>query len=169
MPNILLLSQLDTNNYVKKVTMVIPNYYYTQIQDSMGTFKDTVFDFIYTFEELIYDSVYRPYLVDTIREYKEYGQYLYLIDITDTTGKFAYTIISFPNKKRKVKNKKINIGQQYNFLLRATDDDRVLRQAYDSTVELNIEGIYIFLHEEIRKYKIVTTPNLRGLYYISSE
>lgn len=162
--DILLYSQ-SVNDSTRQDTLIISNFYHYQVQDQNGQWKDTMEDYVGVYRTLIYDSIERRYKVIDIQEYKEFNQNLYLIHIEDESGTYGFTILSFRNTGNNCKNK-LKIGEYYKLILLATEDDQVVRSSYDSVVELIISGKRIFLPEYIKKYKIVTSPDIIGLCYI---
>ena len=88
--------------------------------------------------------------------------YIIDIDTKDKTRHFRYTIISL--KTEKLKLKKIRRGKQYEFILwKYFSFIRVGDPIYEKYI---INGTSIGFKGDLRTGEIVTTPNLRGLFYI---
>jgi hypothetical protein len=89
----------------------------------------------------------------------------HVIDIKEDDDYYIYTMIYFKNEKKNLK--KIKRGKRYDFVLFAyypfeTSGDPIYRRGTIYT----IEGVPITFIEDFKTGKIVTTPNLKGLYYV---
>lgn len=89
--------------------------------------------------------------------------YVIDIDTKEKTQHFRYTIISL--KTEKLNLKKIKRGKQYEFILRKYSSFmHVGDPIYENYI---INGISIGFKGDLKTGEIVTTPNLKGLFYIS--
>ena len=87
----------------------------------------------------------------------------YIIDLREETKRFKYTAISIKSGKQGFK--KIKRGKWYEFLLFAYYSfDRFGGGTH--TVSYTIDGVRVVFENDLKTGKIVTTPNLQGLYYI---
>lgn len=117
-----------------------------------------------------YDSLPHLYKVDRIKSINEIA---YAIDLIDEAKKYRYTIISL--KGEKIQNLKIKKGKEYLFIL-FPYYDYSSKDARNKEVYIMGDPYFII---ELENYKfrfigdkktghIVTSPNLKGLYYIGN-
>ena len=90
--------------------------------------------------------------------------YIIDIDIKDKSKYFRYTIISLKNEKKDFK--KIKRGKWYDFVLLSYYPFIIGDPLF---AYYEIDGIRVGFKEDFRTERIVTTPNLQGLYYIPHE
>jgi hypothetical protein len=109
----------------------------------------------------IYDSIVKEYTVNEIIKIDR----AYIIEIEDIDG-YVFAVIS--PKCKKQKGEKIRKGKKYNFLLYALYDPKIRRmQAYGHGLKeiVYVEKAILCIDYDIIGIR-VTTPNLKGLYYI---
>lgn len=109
-----------------------------------------------------YDSIIKEYTVNEIKKIDK----AYIIEIEDIEG-YIFAIISL--KCEKYKREKIRKGRKYNFLLYAYDDPKkISMQAFGHGLRrvIFVEKTFISLDYDLTIGILVTTPNLKGLYYI---
>jgi hypothetical protein len=89
----------------------------------------------------------------------------YIIDILTENREFKYTIISLKSEKQNLK--KIKKGKLYEFTLFAYYDVIIISDpGYRRGTVYTIKGVPITFMEDFKTGEIVTTPNLKGLYYV---
>jgi hypothetical protein len=136
--------------------------------------KDSLIDNMITKKEIqftipIYDSIVKEYTVNEIKK----NDKAYIIKIEDTDG-WIFTIVSL--KCEKQKGKKIRKGGKYSFLLYTH-----YISEYNSKVVyvggwghgnpkliMSVAKTILVLDYKPAMGTIVTTPNLKGLYYVGS-
>jgi len=113
-----------------------------------------------------YDSLKSQYQVMDIKEINK----AYLIDVKDSVG-YVFTIVS--TKCKKQKKTKIEIGKKYDLLFYSVypppEGDIILIRGHAVYHEIPVNGILIKFQGDFDTGILVTTPNLKGLYYIPPE
>jgi len=112
-----------------------------------------------------YHFIQKEYKVLKIQSLKN----AYLITVEDSTKDFLFSIISLKSDSRE--GKKIKTGKEYMLQLNFYDppNPNVIYIGDDYKVFYKINETTVFIPRKTRKYTIVTTPNLQGLYYIPPE
>lgn len=144
-----------------------------------GTIKDTVIIYRLLVSP-VYDNILKTYKVCAITKYRAPKRYssdtrrrVFLIDVKDTCGPPSdsiiyyspmYTIVSFRHLSCK---RKLIVGKTYDMVLHATEDDlNHTRDIIHSVVILTIGKNKVCLSSDVRKYNLVTSPNIRGSSYV---
>jgi len=87
----------------------------------------------------------------------------YIIDVYKGNNTIGYSIISLKSEKQN--SKKIKCGKQYKFVLFSYYNFIIIGND-PSYRRYIIDGILVEFESDFQTGRIVTTPNLRGLYYI---
>jgi hypothetical protein len=112
----------------------------------------------------LYDSLVKNYKVDNIKRLDN----AYLITLISTDNdKSLFTIISL--KTNKGKGAKIRKGNSYDFLLYSYDNPniRTIRGSPNLYKKVIVENTPVVFKIGFDTGIIVTTPNLKGLYYLT--
>ena len=131
-------------------------------------FPDTLF-----FEEAMYDSVlccYKVVAIDTNPgNYNEDSKKFNLIHITDKSGQYMFTIVTFCEDTIDC-GLPLQIGAWYDLLLRSVgDNDLFWRTNYlDRTFEFSINGKKILIGSRMLKFRVVITDSIKDLFYVGS-
>jgi len=140
---------------------------YSQDTSNHKLINDSIIDAAFKYQQKLcsYHLIQKQYKVLKIRHLKS----AYLIDLTNPTGECFFTIISLKSKGRQ--NKQIKKGKTYIFKLNSYYPYKPnviyvesLRQSY-----FEINGVTVYIPNKYSRGTIVTTPNLKGLYYIPPE
>jgi hypothetical protein len=89
----------------------------------------------------------------------------YIIDIIADNQEYVYTIISLKSEKQNLE--KIKRGKQYDFVLFAYYPFIIVGDPMYAYY--TVEGVRVRFKGDFQTGQIVTTPNLKGLYYIPPE
>jgi hypothetical protein len=132
--------------------------------------KDTIVYTAYLARHLLFDSIKRSYKVKDIIDYDEYSAYL--IHLVDSSGTFSFTVVSIKKNDLFDYPETIEIGKYYDFTLYAyydqPDPDRInVTLVGDSRHFLTIDDTFVYIPFGLPAYNISTTPNLRGVCYVS--
>jgi hypothetical protein len=113
-----------------------------------------------------YDSLKKNYQVMDIKEISN----AYLINVEDEDG-YKFTIVSI--KRTKQKRTKIEEGKKYDLLFYSIypppEEDIILVGGNVIYHDIPIEGIHVKFQGDFDTGILVTSPNLKGLYYIETD
>jgi hypothetical protein len=110
-----------------------------------------------------YDSLKRGYQVLAIQKNNKF----YLINVVDSKD-YKFTIVS--TKYKELRGRKIEVGKKYDLLLYSIypppEDGIILVGGNVIHHDFFVDGIRIKFHGDFDTGFLVTSPDLRGIYYV---
>jgi hypothetical protein len=143
-------------------------YSYVNDDNHAYTFYDTTKEILDTFIALKIDSIKRLYRVLKIYSYEYWNTKYNLIEITDYSGTWSWTIISeneYCFGKEKIKINNLYFMTIYYF----ENENTALRLPYDSSVRIVLNNKVVWLDSNIRKTYMVYSPNIKGRCFIPTD
>lgn len=112
-----------------------------------------------------YDSLTKIYKIIDIKQINK----AYLVSVIDKDS-YKFTIVTLKNKSKGERKDKIKIGEEYNLLFYSIypppEENIILIGGDVIKHNFHINGIQIKFQGNFNTGILVTTPDLKGLYYI---
>lgn len=144
-------------------------YLYSNSKLRTYTHIDSSITILDTFIRLKINNIKRYYIVSDIYSFINYDSIEYnLIEITDYSNKWAWTIISEKDSCMFCEKLKIN-GMYYLEIHYFDGEEGALRLPFDSSSIINLDGNTIIVDSRTKKTYMVYSPNIKGLCFIPTD